>query len=628
MTQSPATVVALALPAADAAGSVAATVGDAVHRGQTWTQTAPSVWSGPFARTHVATLDSFLGAAKGTVHAIDAMASTLRAWAAEAADAAAQLQQLHHQLSANQLHNVLDLFDLDEGLDDDRRRLARRIDDAEAAWEATCRRRTAELDSAAAAARTVLDHHTGPPFVRDAAAERRWARAWGGSVAVLEWNALDPVQRPGWLDRLTDDQLIALMIAPGFSDEMKVWVARRLEGTLDGRAAWQRDLINRALLTDDIASLEHQIAALEALDLPAADEVWAVDPLGDDPELADRVAQLDALRQRLGALRAIQTELTEFENARDPLTRASVGAQLYIYDPDAFEHDGLAAIALGDLDAAEHIAVRVPGMGTTVAGLKAAGSIDLYNEARWASDDGDSVAVLDWVGYDAPSGGFVTEQLPQVLTRDLAEAGAVRLAHDVDVLRGIRPNGVHLTVVGNSYGSTTSAIAADTEGLAADDLILTGSPGAGEADDANDLTTGREHTWIGSASHDPVTKLGVTGWTDPSEVVAAISPMEMMGNDPSEDEFHAQRFQAEAVDRGDQLALVDRWGAVDPLNFGDHSKYVSSGSESLYNTAAIVVGEYDEVLHADHRDDPWYAGLQDPELDRTPRHHTHDPEAE
>jgi hypothetical protein len=70
--------------------------------------------------------------------------------------------------------------------------------------------------------------------------------------------------------------------------------------------------------------------------------------------------------------------------------------------------------------------------------------------------------------------------------------------------------------------------------------VLTGSPGAGDADNANDLTTGNDHTWVGSASHDVVTALGHTGWTDTSEVIGHQLPngqIELMGNDPAEDGF-------------------------------------------------------------------------------------------
>jgi len=79
-----------------------------------------------------------------------------------------------------------------------------------------------------------------------------------------------------------------------------------------------------------------------------------------------------------------------------------------------------------------------------------------------------------------------------------------------------------------------------------------------------------------------------------------------LGNDPAEDDFGANRFRAEAVDRGPYD------------NFGDHSKYFEPQSESLYNMANIVNGDYYDVQSAEPRYDPWYDGVQDPEWERQP----------
>ena len=80
-----------------------------------------------------------------------------------------------------------------------------------------------------------------------------------------------------------------------------------------------------------------------------------------------------------------------------------------------------------------------------------------------------------------------------------------------------------------------------------------------------------------------------------------------LGTDPSSEDFEATRFAAEDVDRS--------W----IRNVGDaHGSYLDNDSESLYNIGNIVNGDYDAVLTAEHNYDPWYAGVQDPELDRDP----------
>ncbi|MFZ4811829.1 MAG: alpha/beta hydrolase [Ilumatobacteraceae bacterium] len=342
---------------------------------------------------------------------------------------------------------------------------------------------------------------------------------------------------------------------------------------------------NRRRLTDDLRDLE------------ARERVGALDDDG---------------RRALENARSVEAAIRRIEAETDPLTGEPLRAVLFVYEPYAFGGDGRAAISVGDMTTADHVAFMVPGMGASVASAKGSRAIDVYAESRWASDDGDSVAVVDWIGYDAPDGSPTTTDgatdLSGVLRRDKAIAGAKLLADDLDRFRELRGDPPpHLTVIGNSYGSTTAAIAAREHDLAADDLILTGSPGAGNAKNAGELSTGRDHTWVGAASHDPVTKLGVTGVADPSQLIGR----KMMGRDPSEDEFNAQRFQAEHPDRT-------------TLSFDDHSRYYVPGTESLANVAAIVTGEYDEVAHADPRFDPWLQGVQDPEGDRTPGYRSHE----
>src|SRR5690606_23397149 len=113
----------------------------------------------------------------------------------------------------------------------------------------------------------------------------------------------------------------------------------------------------------------------------------------------------------------------------------------------------------------------------------------------------------------------------------------------------------HITGVGHSYGSTTTGHAATDQGLDVDDIVLLGSPGPGDdAEHASDLGVGSDHVFVGTNSNDPVGGLGDKGWVNMGNVELGL------GRDPSEDEFGAIRFQAEATDRGT---------SIDP--FADHS---------------------------------------------------------
>jgi hypothetical protein len=336
-------------------------------------------------------------------------------------------------------------------------------------------------------------------------------------------------------------------------------------------------------------------------------------------ESADDLSDEDAAI--LTNARAVATALAEGAEYRDPRTGEPVAVQLYLYEPAAHGGDGRAAVALGNLDTAAHVAVIVPGMGTEVARLRTSTQSAVFTATSEHTADG--IAVMTWVGYDAPSiavsdgsddnpvddvADWAVEagDLAEVLTIRAATAGAALLASDISGLRAARPSPFHLTVIGNSYGSTTVAIAADEFVLEADDAILTGSPGAGRADDAGDLTTGHARTWVGSASDDPVSYLGRTGGAEPHDIVdvltggVVVGPEIGLGNDPAEDDFGARRFQAEWPGRDDSL----------PWALDGHGQYFSPCSESAGNVGAIVAGAFDAVTVAEHRhkDESWDLG--------------------
>lgn len=350
----------------------------------------------------------------------------------------------------------------------------------------------------------------------------------------------------------------------------------RIVGNLNGLPAAVRDPANRLQLEADIAELETK------------EEAGTLTPLEEEA---------------LENARKVRDNLDDIEAEEDPESLLPMQAQLYAYEPYAFDGDGRAAVVTGDLDTADHVAVTVPGMFSSVDGMAHGRAWNLYQEATWAADG--SVAVVDWMGYDAPdydgSNDMIgadgeldadeldlateEEDLAGVTNQDKARAGAALLAADVEginVMRGT--DDPHLTVVGNSYGSTTSAIAADQFGLEADDLVLSGSPGAGKAGSAADFTTGTEHTWVATGSSDPVTFLGHNDGG--ARLYGAL------GDDPSMEEFGANRMQAESVGR-------TRNNPFDVTN--EHGSYYDPNSESLYNISAVVAGEPDLVVPADPR---------------------------
>ncbi|WP_309135391.1 alpha/beta hydrolase [Cellulomonas sp.] len=395
---------------------------------------------------------------------------------------------------------------------------------------------------------------TGGTDLADAALARPGSPSSGGS----------PAEVAAWWDGLSEDEQLAVLAAHP-----------EVVGNADGIPAVVRDRANRLLLETDLSALELREERGEIL--PAED------------------------REALENGRAARAALAQGAQEVDPVTREPLVPLLHLYDPRAFGGDGRVAIAFGDPDTADHVSVMVPGLTSrgTAAETNAEAAFHIYESARY-SDPHSSVASIMWIGYDAPSDW---DSLT-VAREDRAIAGGERLAQYVEGLRASREGSpAHLTVVGHSYGSTTTAHAASDHGLAADDIVLVGSPGAGgEVDHASDLGVGADHVWAGNNSRDPVAMLADNGWVGGGTLFGAG-----MGNDVGEDDFGANRFQAESTSRGEGL---------DP--FADHTKYFDRNTESLFNIGQIVVGDYDEVLRAEHTYDPWWWDPVDPERHRTP----------
>lgn len=257
------------------------------------------------------------------------------------------------------------------------------------------------------------------------------------------------------------------------------------------------------------------------------------------------------------------------------------------YDPEAFDGEGAAAIAIGNPDKAANTTVMVSGLTTSVAGgtLSDGTGVNVFNEANLA-DPNNSTAVVQWMGYNAPDIDLdLDTNAIGVSEPFMARAGAQLLAPDVNALAVTHEgNPAHTTVIGHSYGSTTVADAAAGYGMRADDIVLVGCPGTDLARSAADFHLPPDgHLYVGSASTDFVTGLGREHMNIPGVG---------LGNDPAMDGYGSTRFHAEVAKIG-----------INPLD--EHTSYFVEGSESLYSIADIVSGHGDQLqqhgMTADHR---------------------------
>ncbi len=367
-------------------------------------------------------------------------------------------------------------------------------------------------------------------------------------------------------------------------------------GNLNGIPVETRSQVNTAVMNDDLHRVE-DLAQQGAI--PVNDVVSDPGKFGLSPNAIMRYH--NAIQARNG--------LATSAKAEDPWGRHPP-VYLLKYQPDAFGGEGAAAIAMGNPDTAPNTAVLVKGLGSGVreGTLSNPDGMRLYRESNRA-DWGTPTAVVLWVGYDAPN----TVLDPGLYEPDLARTGGQLLAGDVNGL-GVTHAGppTHLTVVGNSYGSTVVSDAAAAYGMHTDDVVLVGSPGTDLAHSAADfqLSPGG-HLYVGAASGDAVT------WS-PGQVrgPGLIGPvLGGLGADPTVDGFGATRFKAE-----------NPHYTGNPIH--DHSHYFDTGSESLFSISDVVSGHGDALQHdgmtARHRGEYGLPGWVDPEAIRTATTgHTH-----
>ncbi|WP_255376489.1 alpha/beta hydrolase [Mycobacterium sp. NS-7484] len=368
-----------------------------------------------------------------------------------------------------------------------------------------------------------------------------------------------------WWDSLSDEKKKQLL---------KDWPEKL--GNLNGVPIIDRDKANRAVWERDLA-LPREIAKSRGVTeqevLAHPGKYGLTGPTMDRYKNAVKVDE---------ALKADAKKAKDAEGNTPPLL-------LMKYDPEAFDGEGAAAIAIGNPDEAANTTVMVSGLTTSVAaGTLADGSgASVFTEASLA-DPNRSTAVVQWMGYNAPDlDADLDTNAIGVTEPYMARAGAELLAPDVNAL-AVTHNGdlppAHTTVIGHSYGSTTVADAAAGYGMRADDIILVGCPGTDLAQSAADFHLPPEgHLFVGAASTDFVTGLGSEHLNIPGTG---------LGNDPAMDGYGSTRFHAEVAEH-----------SINPLD--EHTSYFRDGSESLYSIADIVSGHGDQLeehgMTADHR---------------------------
>ena len=279
-------------------------------------------------------------------------------------------------------------------------------------------------------------------------------------------------------------------------------------GNLDGIPAVARDEANRTLLPGDLERVTRERDEAQAA-RDRLDSGTSTDP-GADGKLADN---LDVSQERVKSLEAITS-----------LPANSEDQQLLVLDTSG--ELVKAAVAVGDVDTADHVSVHIPGMTTTVGdsldgkvGEANALTLQTEDQLRRQGRGDETVASVVWIGYEAPQNGEVLDDFDltdTAATEDTAKAAAPVLSNFLNGIDASRTSDPDLTTLAHSYGSTTTGLGLMYgDGTGVDNAIFYGSPGLG-TDDITDLGIQDGHVFVEEAKNDPVADLATFGSTPTS----------------------------------------------------------------------------------------------------------------
>ena len=352
-----------------------------------------------------------------------------------------------------------------------------------------------------------------------------------------------------------------------------------LIGNADGVEGWARDRANRN--------------RLPGLKKEAKDNVSKYTELMKNPWIDNDtrmlcLSELDKAQKALRAYEAVEEQLGKGISLED-YQHGKEGDPVSLL---TLQNDGgrvKAAMGRGDVDHAKNVATFVPGIGTTVEGSMGEYMRQTKNLRSAAMAQGNlsasDVATVAWLGYDAPGEADwkQPQNLPGIISPFLAKAGSDRLAGFMNGMQASRDYGAgdaHMTLVGHSYGSSTSGMAATKVKYGViDDLVLFGSPGMGTYD-AKNYHVDQNHLWVsGVPKGDSVQGMGAFR----GGIVGSL------GKNPMDSDSGFTHLSDDATGspkyKNDAPASVPSNG-----NFKNHNIYLENGTETLQDIGRVVAG--------------------------------------
>lgn len=261
--------------------------------------------------------------------------------------------------------------------------------------------------------------------------------------------------------------------------------------------------------------------------------------------------------------------LDELQAVRDVLGRHDGGSRTLLMIDGSGELLEVA-MAVGDVDHAEHVATFVGGFTTTVGG-----DLRRYDETfnRMKGEarlfERGELAVVTWMGYPAPQYSGVLRPSSSVLGGGLARGYSDELAKFTDGIDASREQWVHQTLIAHSYGSVVAGNAL-LKPHAVSDVAVFGSPGLpfSSATQAGLKAGGLN---VLRAKRDPVSAAGPVVHGHEAETVAGSV---WLSTEASKD-------------------AVNVWRAS-----SGHSEYLEAGTTSEHNVLALAMLRDDLIVPA------------------------------
>ena len=352
-----------------------------------------------------------------------------------------------------------------------------------------------------------------------------------------------------------------------------------LIGNADGVEGWARDRANRNRLPKLKQEAKDNVSTYtELLKSPWIDSNTRAYYLSELDKAEKAVKAYDAVQEQLD--KGISLEDYQHGKKGDPVSLLTL------------QNDGArvkAAMGQGDVDHAKNVATFVPGIGTTVEGSMGDYMRQTKNLRSAAMAQGNlsarDVATVAWLGYDAPGKADLSEpqNIPGIISPFLAQSGSDRLAGFMNGMQASRDYGAgdaHMTLVGHSYGSSTSGMAATKVKYGViDDLVLCGSPGMGTYD-AKNYHVDQNHLWVsGVPKGDSVQGMGAIR----GGIVGSL------GKNPMDSDSGFTHLSDDAT--GSPKYNKDA-PASKPFNFNfdNHSIYLEDGTETLQDIGRVAAG--------------------------------------